>query len=111
MIIANQCFFYCQNPIPRKLFRVGKAFEGDEMLDPISEEPTDVVHAVWLCPAGIALCKEVKYLIIADPNFQALRAIRSTKESVNILWRLPKTKLQINNVTIQNKDKMSFFPC
>ena len=30
---------------------------------------------------------------------------------MNILWRLPKTKLQINNVTIQNKDKMSFFQC
>ena len=108
---SKSVFFYRQNPMPRKLFRIVKAFDGDALLDPLSEEPTDIANAVWLCPTGLTLCKDEKYLVIADPNFHALRVIRSTSGGVNVLWRLPKTKLQINNVTIQNKEKISFFPC
>ena len=47
---------------------------------------------------------------MADPGFHAIRSIKPEKKGINTIWRLPKTRLFINNLEVTNADKESFYP-
>ena len=98
-------FFYRQNPLVKKPFKIRK--KSEEPNDHVPHEPTDISNLKWHSVAGLALMFEEKGLVVADPGCNALRYICPVQQ----LWQLPKTPLKVNNVVIENYDRASFHPC